>query len=83
MSKKEDAAAERAAEEARLLAEKEAEKARLLAEEGFARMVAPEDCTECSYDGSTFHVGADGLVYVPHEAVNVLVSHGFKLKESN
>jgi len=41
------------------------------------KLKAPEGCASCSHDGETYETDADGIVTVPAEAVEALLSHGF------
>lgn len=42
-----------------------------------AKMKAPEGATSVTFDGDTFEV-VGGVVTVPHDALEVLISHGFE-----
>lgn len=45
--------------------------------DGEAILIAPDNCTSCSFDDVVYDVDADGFVIVPNEAVADLTSHGF------
>lgn len=49
------------------------------APEGYSTVYANDDVAGFSYEGESYEI-VDGMMYVPNEAVDVALSHGFSRK---